>query len=234
MSGMMLSCVVPAYNEAPRIGAVLDVALATAGIDEIIVVDDGSSDDTVAVVERRLTRDPRLRLIVQPENGGKTRAVAAGIQAARGRYLMLLDSDLTGLTPAALGRLAAPVLAGRAGASLSLRGNAPRSWRMLGIDYISGERVMARALLADEHETLDRLARFGLEVFMNQLWIDAGLDIAVVPWPEVASPLKSHKRGGIGAGLRADIAMLRDIFATISPGAAVAQIQAMRARRVLL
>lgn len=234
MTGLRLSCVVPAYNEGPRIGAVLDAALATGRIDEIIVVDDGSSDDTVAVVEGRLTRNPRLRLIVQPENGGKTRAVATGVRAAQGRYLMLLDSDLTGLTPSALARLADPVLAGRAGASISLRGNAPRSWRMLGIDYISGERVMARALLADEHETLDQLARFGLEVFMNQLWIDAGLDIAVVPWPEVASPLKSRKRGGIRAGISADIAMLRDIFATISPGAALAQIQAMRARRVSL
>lgn len=232
MSEPCLSCVVPAFNEGPRIGPVLDVALAASEIDEVIVVDDGSSDDTVAIVERLAAEHARLRLIVQPENGGKTRAVAAGIRAARGRHLMLLDSDLTGLTPAALTRLAAPVLTGRAGASISLRGNAPRSWQALGLDYISGERVMARALLTDELDTLDRLARFGLEVFMNRLWIDAGLDIAVVPWPEVASPMKREKRGGAVAGLRADIAMMRDIFATISPTAALGQIRAMRALRV--
>lgn len=232
MSGLLLSCIVPAYNEGPRIGAVLDAALATGEIGEVIVVDDGSTDDTVAIVERLAARDLRLRLLVLPANGGKTRAVAAGIRAAEGRHLMLLDSDLTGLTPEALSRLARPVLTGRSGAAISLRGNAPRSWRMLGLDYISGERVMARALLADEADRLDRLARFGLEVFMNRLWIDAGLDIAVVPWPEVASPMKREKRGGALAGVKADIAMMRDIFATISPLAALGQISTMRARRV--
>jgi len=227
-----LSCVVPAYNEGPRIGGVLAAALATPQIDEVIVVDDGSSDDTAAVVEALAAQHARLRLIVQPENGGKTRAVATGVRAARGQYLMLLDSDLLGLTSAALTRLAAPVLSGGAGASLSLRGNAPKSWHLLGIDYISGERVLARALLADRLEALDGLARFGLEVFTNRLLIDAGLRIAVVRWSEVASPMKRAKRGGLRAGLWADARMMRDIFKTVSPLATLGQIRSLRARRV--
>lgn len=145
---------------------------------------------------------------------------------------MFLDADLIGLSPAHLSRLAAPVLAGQSGASISLRGNAPGLWRLIGLDYISGERVMARALLADRLEALDRLARFGLEVFLNRLWLDQGLRIAVVAWPEVASPMKAEKRGKRLAGFAADIAMLRDIFATVSPGAALGQILALRVRRV--
>ncbi|MEZ5722458.1 MAG: glycosyltransferase family 2 protein [Paracoccaceae bacterium] len=227
-----LSCVIPAFNEGPRIGAILAVALATPDIDEVIVVDDGSTDATADVAEDWARRSARLRLIRQPGNGGKTRAVAAGLGAARGEFLMLIDSDLVGLRPHHLSRLAAPVLRGASGASISLRGNAPRSWRFIGLDYISGERVMARRLLADRLDVLDRLPRFGLEVFVNRLWLDAGLDIAVVRWPEVASPMKAEKRGGLAAGLRADAAMLTDMFRTISPLAALGQIRAMRARRI--
>lgn len=145
---------------------------------------------------------------------------------------MLLDSDLVGLRAHHLSRLATPVVYGRSGASISLRGNAPKSWRLIGLDYISGERVMPRRLLADRLDRLDALPRFGLEVFMNRLWLDDGLEIAVVPWPEVASPMKAEKRGGIIRGVRADLDMLRDMFRTVPPAEALRQIRTMRARRV--
>ncbi|MCA0922569.1 glycosyltransferase family 2 protein [Pseudooceanicola nanhaiensis] len=229
MSDLRLSCIIPAYNEAPRIARVLEVTLAAPGIDEVIVVDDGSADRTAAIAES--FDDPRLRVIRLTRNGGKTRAVAEGLTVARGAYVMFLDSDLTGLTPAHLSQLAAPVLEGRAGASISLRGNAPRTWHLLGLDYISGERVMPRALLLDEIAALDRLPRFGLEVFMNRLWIAAGLEIAVVNWPDVASPMK-HEKYGLIVGIRADAGMMRDIFRTIGPMTVLRQIRAMRGRRV--
>lgn len=226
-----LSCVIPAFNEAPRIGAVLAVACATPGIDEVIVVDDGSSDATAAIAEAHAAGCPQLRVIRRCRNGGKTRAVIDGVAAARGDWLMLLDSDLRGLAPAHLVALAAPVLAGRAGAAVSLRANAPRPWRAIGLDYISGERVMARALLAQHLCALEHLPRFGLEVFLNRLWLAEGLDIAVVDWPGVESPMKTVKQGQ-WRGLLADVAMLRDIFSTIPPREALGQIRALRARRI--
>ena len=227
-----LSCIIPAYNEAPRIGAVLDAALATPEIDAVIVVEDGSTDATFQVVEGRAAGHAHLTLLRQTRNRGKTQAVAAGLRKAQGGAIMLLDSDLTGLLPRHLTALADPVLAGRAGASISLRGSAPKSWRVLGLDYISGERVMPRALLVDRLDALDRLPRFGLEVYLNRLWLEAGLDIAVVGWPDIASPMKAQKRGGVLAGLNADLAMMGDIFQTVTPLAALAQIRAMRARRI--
>lgn len=227
-----LSCILPAFNEAPRIGAVLGCVTSHRQVAEVIVVDDGSTDGTAAVAERFAAAAPSLRVLRQARNGGKTRAVAAGIAAARGTHVMLLDTDLIGLTHGHLDALIAPVATGRAGAALSLRENAPWPWQALGIDYISGERVMPRALLADRLDALDRLPGFGLEVFMNALWLEAGWPIAVVPWPGVASPLKATKAGGWRAGLRADAAMLRDIFRTVPVGAALRQIAVMRSRRV--
>ncbi|MBN9886872.1 glycosyltransferase family 2 protein [Salipiger abyssi] len=227
-----LSCIIPAYNEAPRIGAVLAAVLDHPLICEVIVVDDGSSDGTADRAEALATDAPTLRVIRQPQNGGKSRAVATGIEAARGEHLLLLDSDLLGLDADHLSDLIAPVLERRADAAISLRRNAPLLWRALGIDYISGERVMPRALLAAHTATLRGLPRFGLEVFINRLWLSDGLRLAIVRWPGVDSPLKHTKRGGWVDGLRADAAMLRDIFRTVPPSETLRQILALRARRI--
>lgn len=230
-----LTCIIPAFNEAPRIRRVLDVALATPEVDEVIVVDDGSSDGTSDVVRALLDSrapdaQPRLQLIRQPRNGGKTRAVATGLAAARGDFVLFLDSDLLGLKPDHLTRLAQPVLSGRTGASLSLRGNAPAPWRAIGLDYISGERVMPRDLMTRHLDELADLPRFGLEVFMNRLWLQAHLHVAVVSWPDVASPLKSEKYGAL-AGLKADAGMMRDIFRTVGLGTVLRQIFRLRRAR---
>ncbi|WP_156894343.1 glycosyltransferase family 2 protein [Rhodobacter xanthinilyticus] len=227
MSEISISCVIAAYNEAPRIGAVLGAVAGHPALEEVIVVDDGSRDGTAEVV----AGFSGVRLLAQPQNGGKSRAVARGIAAARGSHLLLLDADLRGLDRGAVSRLIAPVDAGAADVSLSLRANAPASWRALGLDYISGERVLPRAQLADRIAELEALPRFGLEVFLNRIWLAEAARIAVVRWPGVESPMKHEKRGW-RAGLVADAKMMGDIFRTIPPREAAAQILRMRARRI--
>ncbi|AQS50217.1 glycosyl transferase (plasmid) [Thioclava nitratireducens] len=227
-----ISCIIPAYNEAPRIGAVLDRVLGHPQIAEVIVIDDGSRDGTPEIAEGYRDAHPHLRVLRQAQNGGKTAAVAAGIAEATGSHLMLLDSDLLGLTHGDLGALIAPVTSGQADVTISLRRNAPRTWRAIGLDYISGERVIPREMLATRLDALNALPRFGLEVFMNRLWIADRARIAVVHWPGVDSPMKSAKLGNWRAGLAADARMMRDIFRTIAPHRALSQILAMRGLRV--
>jgi len=91
----ILSVVIPAYNEERFIGTLLEkikaVDLAPLGLTmELIVVDDCSKDRTAAIVEAV----PAVRLIRQPRNGGKGRAVRAGIEAAHGDLLIIQDADL--------------------------------------------------------------------------------------------------------------------------------------------
>src|ERR1700731_3959961 len=128
-----ISCIICAFNEAPRIAAVLAVASVHPLLHEVIVVDDGSTDHTVEIVKRF----PSVKLISYPVNRGKSFAMATGVAAAQSDLLMLLDADLKGLAVEHVSALAAPVLSGEANVSLSLRQNSLLIFRAIGLDFVS-------------------------------------------------------------------------------------------------
>jgi glycosyltransferase involved in cell wall biosynthesis len=216
------TCLIPAFNEAQRIPGVLQVILGHALLGDVIVVDDGSTDGTGDIA-----RSCGARVIRTPGNLGKTGALLLGLAEVSTRHVVLIDADLIGLTCEAITALICPVLTGKAGASISLRGNAPLPWRMIGIDYISGERVIPRAILAGHEAALKALPRFGFEVYLNQLLIAQDTPLAIVSWPQVASPSKASKRGLL-AGMHSDAGMMIDIFRTIGMAQCLRQIQDMR------
>lgn len=227
MSKARVSCIIPAYDEGARIGAVLQAVAGHPLVDEVLVIDDASQDDTAEVA----AAVDGVTLIRQAQNGGKTRALAAGFEAMRGSHVLLLDADLVGLTADDVTALITPVADGEADMTISLRGNAPWLWRAIGLDYISGERVMARELLPPL-EALPGLANFGFEVCLNERVIAAEARLCVVPWAGVKSPAKAAKRG-LWRGIRADAAMMRDIFRTIPAPRLAHQILAMRRLRIV-
>jgi dolichyl-phosphate beta-glucosyltransferase len=96
-----LSVIIPAYNEAERLPGYLSEVrseLDHSNISaEILVVDDGSTDDTAGYVLSVAQQDPRVRLLAQPQNRGKGKAIQRGMLEARGHYLLFADAD--GATP---------------------------------------------------------------------------------------------------------------------------------------
>lgn len=98
------SVVLAAYNEERVIGRTIRTVLASDyPIAEVVVVDDGSSDDTSAVVQELAADDHRVRLIRQA-NTGKAGALNHGVAAAVGEVVVTLDAD-TIITPTTIGRL---------------------------------------------------------------------------------------------------------------------------------
>lgn len=93
-----LSLVFPAYNESARIGSALREALAyldSRGIEgEVVVVNDGSRDDTLEKAQAVADADPRVRVLTHSPNRGKGYAVREGMLGARGEFRIFLDVDL--------------------------------------------------------------------------------------------------------------------------------------------
>lgn len=221
-----VTCLIPAWNEAARIPAVLACVTRHPLIDQVLVVDDGSTDGTGA-----LAAAAGAEVIIQSPNAGKSAAVARGLAAACGELVLMLDADLIGLTAEDVTALLMPVLSGKAEVSISLRGNAPLLWRAIGLDFISGERVMPRALLVPHLDQMTRLRRFGLEVFMNSIWLEKTRRLSVVRLNGVSSPAKARKQGLLRGAL-GDVAMMIDIFGTLPPDQVLRQIVLLRQLRV--
>ncbi len=92
---MTVSFVVIAYNEERNIERTLRSILALEDVPEfeLIVVNDGSRDSTLQIVQRLATENPHIRVVDQP-NSGRGAARAAGVQAAKGDYLAFIDADI--------------------------------------------------------------------------------------------------------------------------------------------
>lgn len=96
---LQYSIVIPAYNESSRLPATLDRILAhireRGWNAEVLVVNDGSTDDTAAIVHSYAHRDPAFRLIENPGNRGKGFSVRNGMLHATGEVLLFSDADLS-------------------------------------------------------------------------------------------------------------------------------------------
>jgi glycosyltransferase involved in cell wall biosynthesis len=90
---MELSVIIPIYNEARTIYTILDRVLATGLTHEIILVDDGSTDGTRALLESR-DGSQGIRVVLHKKNQGKGAAVRTGITAATGDVILIQDADL--------------------------------------------------------------------------------------------------------------------------------------------
>lgn len=112
----VITVIIPAYNESARIAATVTAAASVAGVNRVIVVDDGSTDTTSQVA-----RDAGAEVVGLAENGGKAAAMEHGFQAVasddgsveQANVLVFLDADLES-TARHLGQLAAPVLSDEA------------------------------------------------------------------------------------------------------------------------
>lgn len=99
MDELQYSIVIPAFNEQARIGAtlerVMDCVQARHWAAEVLVVNDGSRDQTAAIVSAAARQYPNLRLIENPGNRGKGYSVRSGMLQARGAIVMFTDADLS-------------------------------------------------------------------------------------------------------------------------------------------
>lgn len=92
-AGPDVSVVIPAYNAAAFLGDAVERLLQQSIPVEIVVVDDGSSDDSAAVAEELASRHPSVVFVPLAENGGVAAAREAGVAASSGRFIWFVDAD---------------------------------------------------------------------------------------------------------------------------------------------
>lgn len=182
-----MSCVIAAYNEAERIGDTVRTARMIGGVDEVLVVDDGSTDGTSAVA-----REAGARVVKLARNHGKAFAVARGVKEAGGEVLLLIDADL-GSSAAEAALLLAPLTAGEADMAIATfpktahRGGFGLAvglarWgirRLAGREMqapLSGQRAVRREVLS-----ADLGKRWELEVGMTVAALRRGFRVVEVP-----------------------------------------------------
>src|SRR5437870_8821889 len=140
-SGPTLAVMVPAFNEAATIGRVLRRVLLQDCVQQVVVVDDCSSDQTFEVVQAFLN-DPRVILLRHDRNMGKGAAIRTGLGAVTAPVVVIQDADLE-YDPVDYPKLIGPILEGRADVVYGVRGFAGQT--AYSYWFVRGNRLVTTA-----------------------------------------------------------------------------------------
>jgi hypothetical protein len=200
-----VSAIIPAFNEAKTLHLVLVVLADCDCFDEVIVVDDGSTDSTALVV----ASFPTVKYVHIPLNRGKGEALDEGTRVASGQILCFVDADVSGLTCAHICALVAEVQSARAAMAVGRRATAP--YRLLGryLPNLSGERALLRSVW----QALPAEYRRGymVETALNVCCRRWNLPVTHLLMSGVRNVEKETKWGAV-QGFRKRLASLRDVL----------------------
>jgi glycosyltransferase involved in cell wall biosynthesis len=113
LSDPLISVVIPVYDEEGTLHEIVARCLAQPFRVELVCVDDGSADGSVAILRELEAAHPEVRVLLHPKNRGKGAALRTGFEAARGEVILVQDADLE-YDPADWALLLKPILDGRA------------------------------------------------------------------------------------------------------------------------
>lgn len=200
--------IVPAFNEATRVTPVVRTLLASRQFTRVLVVDDGSTDETAQVARAAGAQVLSLR-----PNRGKGAAMLHGVQNSIEPVVAFFDADLIGLRPDHVAALLEPVLAGRAGMSVGLRDHGKwNNWQTI-VPAITGERVVLRSLLQRVPDSF--WMGFRIEAGINEVVRRSGMATVPVLLDGMTITPKWAKGGDVRGGIEDAARMLRDVLVAL-------------------
>lgn len=203
---MKVSCLIPCYNERERIARVLNIIVSTKYIQQVICVDDGSTDGTAEYIERNWPTVEVIRLL---HNQGKTKAIKQGLQYVEYATLLMMDADLQGLQKEELeAALDAYKECHEVDMVILRRINSPWFVKWYRSDVLlSGERILQTADL--KQILKQRLKCYQLEVAINRYMLRHKKVVRWMPW----SAMNTYKVDKLGVlhGSRKEFNMYVDI-----------------------
>lgn len=187
---MHLAVVIPAYNEEKTISRVIKAAQACQEVSEIVVVSDGSTDQTAEIA-----RSLGVKVIDLPSNMGKGAAVVAGIEAITSEIVALLDADLLGISPYHIKALYDPVKRGVADMTVGVfeSGRLITDLSQRLTPFLNGQRALRKEVF----EALCHLeiTRYGVDITLSRYAKNAKLRVMKVKLKNITQRMKEEKLG---------------------------------------
>jgi polyisoprenyl-phosphate glycosyltransferase len=186
-----VTVIIPAFNEAERIGAVIGAALACREVDKVLVVDDGSKDDTVEAA-----KEYGINVLALSHNIGKGGAMWSAMMATDADVVVFIDADLLGLRPKHLASLIKPM---REDETLDMTAGHFTGGRMatdmsqMIMPSINSQRAIRKSLLLKVPDFSK--SRFGVETIINEYVKKNNVKTKEVPLDGVAQVMKEEKDG---------------------------------------
>ena len=205
---MGTTAIIAAYNEEKTLADVLRALTSSPLIDEIIVVSDGSTDETVAIA-----REFDVTTIALRENHGKGYAMRIGVGWASHETLFFVDGDMFNVTDEHIQSLVLPVVRGEADMNVGIRHRGPvldfLHLRMKCGPVLSGIRVMKRAVW--DMVPVQYMERFKIEAALNRFCARGGFRQLNTVIYNLGHVIKESKRGVLN-GLSSRWDMSREVF----------------------
>jgi glycosyltransferase involved in cell wall biosynthesis len=142
MTSKTLSVVIPAFNEGRTLATIIEKVLLVPHLLEIVIVDDGSSDDTAQIAGRLAEGNPELiRFVQHDRNQGKTAALRSGFAASRGDIVIVQDADLE-YDPAEIETVIQPIIDGFADVVYGSRFSNRKAPRALNLRHFLANKTL--------------------------------------------------------------------------------------------
>ena len=194
---MKVAAVIPAYNEATRLPRVLQVLTQCDSLHEIIVVNDGSLDNTAEVAQQFA----RVRVLNLPVNRGKGGAMFAGATATDADVIVFFDADLIGLRTEHVAQLLEPVLKGEVAMAIGVfrGGRLSTDLAQILVPYVSGQRALLRNLFLEVPGI--ESTRSGVEIALTLHFLRQRYPVAQVVLTGITHTMKEEKLGWVRGAL---------------------------------
>jgi polyisoprenyl-phosphate glycosyltransferase len=202
---MKISTIIPAYNEEITIAEVIKAVKKVPEIENIIVVSDGSTDNTVSIA-----RELKVNVYQMEENIGKGGAIKKGFEKTDSDILLFLDADLVGLRQEHIYSLINPIRDKLADMTVGIftHGRLLTDLPQFLMPYLSGQRAMKREII-DSIPNMD-LLKFGLEVAITKVVKKYDYKVSKVKLQYLTQRVKEEKYGLV-EGAKKRLQMYLDI-----------------------
>lgn len=204
-----ITAIIPAYNEEKTIAEVVKTVKSSKLVNKIVVVSDGSEDQTVNIVNK--FKD--IEVVDLVENIGKGGALRMGMKNCSSDIILLLDADLIGLTVDHIETLIAPVLRNDADMTIGIfnKGRITTDFAQRLIPYLSGQRAVRRGIL--ENTSNIDINRYGLEAAITKYAKSSSIRVKEVPLYNLTHMMKEEKFGFV-KGFSERVKMYWDVIKT--------------------